>query len=151
MHLIILKWLRLQKCRQKIKTMRQRGQSKRRNCQQKCNKRSHKYFCFFFNINSLHCFLWFLLYYLQHLLTSDRWSNFKNVLQNLKEQTKQGSAFLEYLKEKILKFLNLTQTIVASLSDSGGFNVLLLVCPNAKGNLVIHYCHWYNVSKNKNN
>ena len=35
MHIFISKWLRTQKCRQKRKTMRQRGQSERRNCQQK--------------------------------------------------------------------------------------------------------------------
>ena len=33
MHVIISKWLRIQKCRQNKKTMRQRIQSKRKNCQ----------------------------------------------------------------------------------------------------------------------
>ena len=36
MHLIISKWLRNQKFRQTRKIMRQRGRSKRRNCQRKC-------------------------------------------------------------------------------------------------------------------
>ena len=36
MHLITLKWLKIQKCRQKRKTMIQRSQSGRINYQQKC-------------------------------------------------------------------------------------------------------------------
>ena len=79
MHLIILKWFKIQKCRQKRKTMRQIGWSEKRNCQW---KRFHSFnciidhasICFFFNINSLHCFLWFLLHYLLHLLSSDRFA-----------------------------------------------------------------------------
>ena len=35
-HQITSKWLRIQKCRQKRKTMRQRDRSERRNCQRKC-------------------------------------------------------------------------------------------------------------------
>ena len=36
MHLIISKWLIIQKCWQKRKTMKQRGRSKRRKCHRKC-------------------------------------------------------------------------------------------------------------------
>ena len=36
MHMIISKWLKVQKCKEKRKTMRQRGQRERRNCQQMC-------------------------------------------------------------------------------------------------------------------
>ena len=75
MHLIISKWLRIQKCRQKRKTMRQRGRSKRRNCQKKILNSfnyviDHSSICFFFDVNSLHCFEWFLSYYLLHFLSS---------------------------------------------------------------------------------
>ena len=78
MHLIISKWLRIPKCRQKKKTMRQRGWSERRNCQGKCFHSfsyiiDHKSICFFY-VNSLHCFVWFLLYYLQHRLSSERFA-----------------------------------------------------------------------------
>ena len=75
MYLIISKWLRIQKCRQKWQAMRQNGQSEKRNCQQNC---FHSFYyvidrasiCFFFYINNLHYFLWFFLYYLQDLLSS---------------------------------------------------------------------------------
>ena len=77
MHLIILKWLRIQKRKQKRKTMRQRGGSKRRNwnSQRRCSYSfnyviDHASIRFFFYINSLQCFVWFLLYYLLHLLSS---------------------------------------------------------------------------------
>ena len=76
MHLIISKWFRIQKCRLKTKTMRQRGRSERRNCQRKCFH-SVNYVTdqasirFFFNVNCLHCFVSFLLYYLLHLFSSD--------------------------------------------------------------------------------
>ena len=36
MHLTVLKRLRIQKCRHKKKTMRQRSRSEKRNCQRKC-------------------------------------------------------------------------------------------------------------------
>ena len=57
MHLIILKWLRIQKCKQKRKKTRQRGRSKRRNCQQKCYHSfnyiiNHLSIHFFFYVNS---------------------------------------------------------------------------------------------------
>ena len=60
-HLIIVKWLRIQKCRQKRKTMRQTDQSERRNCQRKCFHSfnyiiNHASIGLFFSINSLHCF-----------------------------------------------------------------------------------------------
>ena len=67
MHLIILKWLRRQKCRQKRKTMRQRDVKARQEIICKC---SLFYFDFFMNcskslsdVNSLH--------YLPHLFSSD--------------------------------------------------------------------------------
>ena len=73
-HLTILKWLRIQKYRQKRKTMRQRGWSER-NYLQRCFH-LFKYIIlfkyFFFYMNSLHWFMWFFLYYLLHLLNSDR-------------------------------------------------------------------------------
>ena len=58
-NLIISKWLRIQKCRQQRKKIRQRGGSERRNCQRKCSDSfnyiiDHKSICFFFNVNSLH-------------------------------------------------------------------------------------------------
>ena len=71
-----MKWLRIQKYRQKRKTMRQRGWSKRRNCHWKCFY-SFNYvidnasICFFCIVNSLHYFLQFLLYYLLHFSSSD--------------------------------------------------------------------------------
>ena len=50
MYLIISKWLRIKKCRQKRKSVRQKGRSERRNCQRKCfyliRNRSHKYLLF---------------------------------------------------------------------------------------------------------
>ena len=69
MHLVISKWIRIQKCRQKRKTMRQRGRSEKRNCQRKCFYSTnyvidHARICFFFYVNSLHCFVAFILYYL---------------------------------------------------------------------------------------
>ena len=79
MHLNILKWLRTQNCRQKRKRMRQRSRSKRRNCQRKCYH-SFKYLidnasiCFFFYINSLHCFVWFLLFYLLQIFSSNHFA-----------------------------------------------------------------------------
>ena len=80
--LILLKWLRIQ-CRQKRK-IRQRDQIKRRNCQQKCFHSfnyiiDHTSISFFFCINSLHCFVWFLLYYLLHLLSSDHFAALKSL------------------------------------------------------------------------
>ena len=62
MHLIISKWLRTQKCRQKRKTMRQRGQSERENCQRKCfhsfnDVIDHANIRYFIYVNSLHCFM----------------------------------------------------------------------------------------------
>ena len=36
-HQIISKWLRMQKCRQDRKSVRQRDRSERRNCQRKCS------------------------------------------------------------------------------------------------------------------
>ena len=58
MHLIISKWLRIQKCRQKRKTMRERGRNERRNCQRKCFDSfnyviDHASTHFFFYVNSL--------------------------------------------------------------------------------------------------
>ena len=50
MYLSISKWLRIKKCRQKRKSVRQKGGSERRNCQQKyfylIRNRSHKYLLF---------------------------------------------------------------------------------------------------------
>ena len=68
MHLIISRWLRIKKA------LRQKGQSERRNCQQNCFNyvTDHASIRFFFYVNSLHCFVRFLLYYLLHLLSSDR-------------------------------------------------------------------------------
>ena len=79
MNLLISKWLRKQKSRQKRKTMRQRGRSERRNCQRKCFHSfnyiiDHVSIHFFFYVNSLRCLMWFLLYYLLHLLSSDRFA-----------------------------------------------------------------------------
>ena len=56
--------------------MRQRGRSEKRNYQSKCFHSfyyviDHPGIHFFFHINSLNCFGWFLLYYLLHLLRSD--------------------------------------------------------------------------------
>ena len=69
MHLVISKWLRIQKCRQKKETMSQRVPSEKRNCQRKCFHSinyviDHARIRFFFYVNRLHCFVWFLLYYL---------------------------------------------------------------------------------------
>ena len=66
MHLITLKWLRIQKCRQKKKN-NQSGRSERRNCQQKCFHLFNYIIdrvstCFFIYVNSVHCFEWFFLY-----------------------------------------------------------------------------------------
>ena len=80
MHLIVSKWLIMQKRRQKRKTMRERGWSERRNCQKKYFDpfnyvADHANICFFLNVNSLHCFFWFDLYYLLHLLSSNCFAN----------------------------------------------------------------------------
>ena len=61
-HRIISKWLRIQKCRQREKSMKQIGQSERRRCQRKCFHLfnyviDHASIRFFFYINSLHCFM----------------------------------------------------------------------------------------------
>ena len=62
MYLVIWKWLRIQKCRQKWKAMRQRGQSQIINWQWKCFH-SFNYVldqasvCFFFYVSSLNCFV----------------------------------------------------------------------------------------------
>ena len=79
MHLIISKSLVIHKCIQKKKAMRQRGRSERRNCQRKCFHSfnyiiDHANIRVFFYVNSLHCFLWFFLYYLLHLISSDRFA-----------------------------------------------------------------------------
>ena len=82
--LIISKWVRIQKWRQKRKTMRHRGRSERRNCQQMCFH-SFNYVVVFasinytsirfsFYVNSLHCFVWFFLHYLLYLLFPDRFA-----------------------------------------------------------------------------
>ena len=72
--LIISKWRRIQKCRQKKKAVRKRDQSKRRNCQRKWfhsfNYACHASICFFFYVDSLHCFLWFVLLAARFKLTS---------------------------------------------------------------------------------
>ena len=83
MHLIVSKWLIMQKRRQKRKTMRERGLSERRNCLKKCFHSlnyvaDHANIRFFFSVNSLHCFFWFHLYYLLHLLSSNRFANPKS-------------------------------------------------------------------------
>ena len=57
-HLNISKWFRVQKCRQKRKTMTQKGRSERRNCQGNCSfnyLKFHASIRFFFYLNSLHC------------------------------------------------------------------------------------------------
>ena len=59
-----------------------RGQSKRRNCQQKC---FHSFkcaldqanVCFFFYVNSLLCLLWCLLCYLLYLCSSHKFTEYK--------------------------------------------------------------------------
>ena len=106
-----MKWLRMQKCRQKRKTMRKRAQRKKRNCQQNCFHsfnyiKDHASNHFFIYINSLHCIVWFFLYYLQK-------SVFCNVtVSNLKMFSKKsknrqpGSAFLEYLGAQILSYVH---------------------------------------------
>ena len=58
MNLIISKWLRMEKCRQKRKTMRQRDRSERRIYLRKCFHSfkyvmDHPSICFFFYVNSL--------------------------------------------------------------------------------------------------
>ena len=79
MYLTISTWLRIQNYKQKRKTMRQRGRSERRNCQRKYFH-SFKYVIdhvsipVFFYVYSLHCFLWFLLHYFLHLLSSDHFA-----------------------------------------------------------------------------
>ena len=83
MHLIVSKWLIMQKRRQKRKTMRERGWSERRNCQKKYFDpfnyvADHANIRFFLNVNSLHCFFWFDLYYLLHLLSSNCFANPKS-------------------------------------------------------------------------
>ena len=79
MHLIILKWLRIQKSRQKRKAMRQRGRSERRSCQRKYFHSfnfiiDHASIHFFFYVNTLYCFMWLLLNYLLFLLSSDHFA-----------------------------------------------------------------------------
>ena len=81
MRLIISKWLRIQRCRQKRKTMRQRGRNERRNCQRKCfdsfNLRNRSRECSLFLLRKEFTLLRvFLLYYLLHLLRF--WQNFEN-------------------------------------------------------------------------
>ena len=83
-HLIFLKWLRIQKCKQKRETMRKRGRKARRNCQQNCFHSCNYVIdqvnvCFVFYRNSLHCFVWFHLYYLLHLLSSDCFTALTNL------------------------------------------------------------------------
>ena len=56
--------------------MTQRGWNKRRNCQWNCIYSfeyviDHASNRFFLYVNSLHCSMWFLLYYLLHFLSSD--------------------------------------------------------------------------------
>ena len=80
-----LKWLRIQNCWQKRKPMRQRGRSERRKCQRKCFH-SFKYLIdrlsvhFVFYVNSLHWLVWFFLYYLMQLLSSDRFAALTGVI-----------------------------------------------------------------------
>ena len=62
--------------------MRQNGQSERRNCQQNCFHLflyviDYASICFFFYVNNLHYFLWFFLYHLQHLLSSNHFTALK--------------------------------------------------------------------------
>ena len=62
MHLIISKWFRIQKCRQKRKEMRPRGRKERRNCQRTCFYSfgyviDHVSIHFFLCVNSLLCFV----------------------------------------------------------------------------------------------
>ena len=73
LHVIISKWLGIHKCIQKRKTKSQWGRNEKRNCQRKCFHSlnyvlDHASIHFFFYVNSLHCFLWFLLYYLMRHL-----------------------------------------------------------------------------------
>ena len=93
MHLIILKWLRRQKSRQKRKTMRQRDVEARAEIVYesvfvylKRDRSWHENVHFFFlislktcskslnNANSLLNFVWFLMHYLQHFFSSDRFA-----------------------------------------------------------------------------
>ena len=62
MHLVILKWLRIQICRQQRMTMKLRGRSKIKNCQRKIFYSfnyviDHVSIRFFFYVNRLHCFV----------------------------------------------------------------------------------------------
>ena len=55
MHLIISKWHRIQKSRQKRKTLRQRGRNERRNCQRKCSHliQITRVFAFYVSLSNL--------------------------------------------------------------------------------------------------
>ena len=71
---IILKWLRWQEWRQKRKTMRQKVVEAKEETLRKGFHLfkyviNHMNVDFFFCVNSLHCFMWFLLYYLLHLFS----------------------------------------------------------------------------------
>ena len=79
MHLIISKWLRIQKCRQKRKTVR-RARSERRNCQRKCFHSftyviDHTSIHFFFYVNSLFLLIPFALLAAYYKLRSLRSSH----------------------------------------------------------------------------
>ena len=116
--------------------MRQRDRSERRNSQRKCFQYfncviDHLSICFFFYINSLHCFKWSILYYLLHLLRSANnliailifnvnmffkkiipekefsemytYIIWKMFYKEIQGQAAPGSAFLEFLEALIMK------------------------------------------------
>ena len=96
------------------KKMRQRHWSKRRNCQQKCFHSfsyviDHTSIHFFFYVNSLHCFVWFLLLlaasFELRLLHSSHNLNFENVLQRNLRTDRFRECILEYLEAEFWKFL----------------------------------------------
>ena len=92
MHQIISKWLRTQKCRQKRKTLRPQDVEAKEEIA--CEsvfiylKRNRSWKCLLFlldffryllqvinDVNSLPWFMWFLIYYLLHLFSSDHFNS----------------------------------------------------------------------------
>ena len=110
--LIISRWLKIQKCRQKSKVIRQRGQSERRNCQRK-NFHSFNYVIdhasirFFFYVNSLHCFVWFLLYYLLHFLSSTRFE-ILTIYSHTKFLFEYMNFFINHPQKRVFRYVSLS-------------------------------------------
>ena len=130
--------------------MRQRGWSERRNCQQKCFYLfnyiiDHASIHFFFYINSLHCFLWFPLYQLLHLLKETQTESYKYciiIAGNNPKISKTPRLLNKMLLSLSVPFSLLTVTCTSlAFLNSKVFSVLGQSTPRILNVICDHSCH----------